>query len=189
MLQGDSILYLDTNPVVYLLPDRCHRLTVAKRNHRHNYINTKRLMSILQCDNTHKKCCQLSEEEAFIEANLQPKQIRVNGSSDFKIVRNTRRNEQRIKASIYLQIQTDWLLVNLYKTPQQVEGWIFTSQSPSCCWFSHVETLVHGGPLGVTSQLRDVRSRNKSKISPMWQPPNSLQLKWSVDSFCNRFIF
>lgn len=31
MLQGDPVLYLDTNPVVYLLPDRRHRFTAASK--------------------------------------------------------------------------------------------------------------------------------------------------------------
>lgn len=53
MLQGDSILYLDTDPVVYLLPDSRHRLTVGQRDqtsHKYIYINTKKIIFDIKCE-------------------------------------------------------------------------------------------------------------------------------------------
>lgn len=43
MLQSDSILYLDPDPVIYLLADSCHFPPVRETTH--NYVNTKNQVS------------------------------------------------------------------------------------------------------------------------------------------------
>lgn len=75
VLQGDSILDLDANPVVYLFADCRHRHQI---NHLHNNINTKTQTSATLGDIndavTLTTCCQQRHGEGLSKVNLQPKQ-------------------------------------------------------------------------------------------------------------------
>lgn len=163
MLQGDSILYLDTDPVVYLLPDSRHRLTVGQGDHTshdHIYINTKKIISDLKRDNngaiTYKGAVSQVRRKFSMKLTCSQNTLELTAEANL-----TSDAQQRIKTFRLPQSTKTQAADKPLKDSNKHQGG-FTRQLSSRCWYSHVETLVHGGPPCVTSQLRDFLRETKA---------------------------
>lgn len=122
MLESDSILDLDTNPVVDLLADCCHLRPAPEIAHKTTLTHRSKYERDTNGAFTPTTRCQMSEEEGPTDANSQPKQMRVTGSRGSKICHHARKKQEELKlqtlrVSLHLLSHTNSLMFNLHETP------------------------------------------------------------------------